>query len=93
MADTMLYIRVSGKTISDIAKVAGAGSITVRDKSALAICCEKLLEWAAASAAHGKEAELELEKRRLREEMKAGKIKAAELVKRTIERKETENGQ
>lgn len=53
---TMLYIRVQQGVIEDLMKVTHNRQI-LKDKSALAIICETLLEWAAANAAYGEEAE------------------------------------
>lgn len=93
---TMLYIRVKSKTIGDLIKATG-NKIHMNDKSALAIIAEDLLEWAAAYAAYGEEAEKELEKRRIREALLAGTLSAEEITKhlpkRGRPRKETEDAE
>lgn len=67
---TMLYIRVSQGIMEDLMKVTHNRQL-LQDKSALTIICETLLEWAAAQAAHGEEAEKLIEKRQCLKEWRA----------------------
>lgn len=59
---TMIYIRVQQGVLEDLFK-AGVSRDLLQNKSALPLICEKLIEWAAAYAAHGPEAEALLEQR------------------------------
>lgn len=77
---TMLYIRVKSKTIGDLMKATN-NKIHMNDKSALCIIVEDLVEWAAAYAALGEDAEKELEKRRIRQALLDGTLSAEEIAK------------
>lgn len=85
-----IYLRVKPGVIKDLRHIFGERSITVKDKSAMAIVLEDVLEWAVAVAAHGKEAEAEIERRRNREALLNGQL-SAEDIARIIRGRRKEN--
>ena len=58
----MLYLRLSEKTMYNLFQVLKP-KISIRDKDALTVVCEELLEWATTEAAKGKYASEYMERK------------------------------